>query len=136
MKASVLVALLGVLLLPVSAGAATSIPIGPSGEPYHLYHLDLRPIERPFLTPQPTGDVELDFGKSGIVSGYFRANDSGTFVLVTGGVDGSRIWLDIGSNATVDHFDGELQLDRITGTGRFAGGDYYFRLLPEKQLGV
>ena len=98
---------------------------------------DLRPIDQPLLTPQPTGDVELDFSESGIVNGFFRAYDSGSFVPVTGGVDGTRIWLDIGSNSTIDHFDGQIELNRrITGSGRFGGGNYYFRLLPETQLGV
>ena len=81
-------------------------------------------------------DLELDFGAGGIINGYFRPHDSGRYVPVTGGNNGGRIWLRIGSGSTFDRLDGKMAGDRITGTARFGGGSYFFRLLPESQLSV
>jgi hypothetical protein len=77
------------------------------------------------------GTLKLTITPDGIVSGFFRPDDGMVFHTVTGGLNGDRIWLDIGYNGDL-HITGTLNGDRIVG-GTYIGDHLFdFKAAPEK----
>ncbi len=57
-----------------------------------------------------TGSLEIADDGNGFLHGYYRPDDNGNLIPVTGGRDGSRVWMDFGANGRfrVDgHYDGQ-----------------------------
>lgn len=73
-------------------------------------------LTQTYGSPYPvTGSLQLIDDGNGILHGYYRPDDNGQFVPVTGGVDGSRIWIDFGSNARLK-INGHLEGQKIVGS--------------------
>jgi len=85
------------------------------------------------------GTLNLTIGKDGSLSGLYRAEDSGSFRTVTGGLDGDQIWLDLGYNGP--HIVGTFRDGKILGSTRYyvntqdfagsGGQPYNFTATPE-----
>jgi hypothetical protein len=74
------------------------------------------------------GSLQLTISPGGIVNGYYRADDSGTPRTVTGGLDGDKIWFDLGPDGP--HISGVLSGDHIVGQ-TFIGTHFFdFKALP------
>jgi hypothetical protein len=88
------------------------------------YDLRTRIVEQPPSVGEYDGSLQIRISPAGIVSGYYRADDSARFISVSGGVTGDRFWIDIGAfSARPLHFSGTL----LGGTDRSAGGPPVFR---------
>lgn len=61
-----------------------------------------------------SGTMDLHIDASGIVRGYYHPESVTSFIVVTGGVDGKNIWLDIGRDAKI-HVSGTLVNGVISG---------------------
>lgn len=73
----------------------------------HTYRTSLTEL---YGSPYPvTGSLELTDDGSGILHGYYRPDDNGSLIPVSGGSDGSHVWMDFGAA-------GRLKID-----GRFDG---------------
>jgi len=74
-------------------------------------------ITAQYGSPAPyTGTLRLNIFSDGIVQGYYFSDDqSQSYVPVTGGTNGSSIWLDIGRNH-VTHVEGQIRNGSIVGT--------------------
>lgn len=74
---------------PLAAFAATTTDVAP----LH-YQMQSHLVER-YGAGEYQGRLSLTVYPSGIVQGLYRPDDGG-FRTVTGGIDGTKIWLDIG----------------------------------------
>jgi hypothetical protein len=83
--------ILASVAFPLSARAAATT----SADPQH-YRLETVITQR-YHAGEIDGTLTMTIYPSGIVQGQYRADD-GNVRNVTGGLDGERIWLDIGSN--------------------------------------
>jgi hypothetical protein len=108
------------------ASAATNLPPLPA---HITYSTALVPAY--YGSGEYAGTLNLDIGKDGALNGYYRFADSGTFQAVTGGLDGDRIWLDLGSAGL--HVTGTLTDGKIVGYTNFMGHQqpYRFTATPE-----
>lgn len=61
-----------------------------------------------------SGKLQLTFTPDGIIQGYYRPDDNGAFVPVTGGRQGDSVWLDIGRSGNL-RVTGTVQNNRIVG---------------------
>lgn len=85
-------------LVAASFGALVGLPHAALAQADQHYQLTARILE---VTPgvgEYDGALQLTIGRDGIVNGYYRPND-GRFVAVTGGLQGDRLWLQIGAFA-------------------------------------
>jgi hypothetical protein len=63
-----------------------------------------------------TGTLNITINPDGIIQGYYHPADNVmAFIPVTGGRNGDRVWLDIGTMGRL-HVDGLLKNDVISGT--------------------
>lgn len=62
-----------------------------------------------------SGRLQIRTSRTGIISGYYRPADNNDFVPVTGGVQGTRVWLDIGKNGQT-RVTGRMNGGKIVGT--------------------
>jgi len=83
------------------------------------------------------GVLTIEIASSGTVQGIYREEDTGRIIDVTGGLTGTRLWLDLGNR----HVDGTLvdgKIDGYTpiGTAVGPGGvddGYHFVAVPSEQ---
>ena len=109
MKTLRLAAALGALVLSLAAPAAAVVTAG-SGT---AATLDAGFANQDWAGSFDVGRLDLVISSEGVVSGHFRPLD-GNVQIVTGGLEGNRIWLDLGASPH----------RRIVGTyenGRIAG---------------
>ncbi len=78
-----------------------------------VYSTDIQPVAG-FAVPY-TGRLQIRTSKEGIITGYYRPADNNDFVAVTGGIDGSRVWIDFG-RAGNSRLTGRIHDGVITGT--------------------
>jgi hypothetical protein len=78
------------------------------------------------------GRLTLTISPDGIVSGFYRPADGTRLSDVTGGLDGNRIWLDLGQGG-LSHIDGTYDGRTINGGIYVSGQDYTFTATPEAQ---
>ena len=74
----------------------------------HTYRTALTEIHGPSYPI--TGSLELADDGNGILHGYYRPDDNGDLIPVTGGRDGSNVWIDFGEAGHFKvngHFDGQ-----------------------------
>ena len=74
------------------------------------------------------GTLDLTIDSRGLVNGYYRP-DGGTFIQVTGGVDGTSVWLDFGFMGHV-HVTGTFEQGQIVGYTWIHGQDFVFTARP------
>jgi hypothetical protein len=80
-----------------------------------------------------SGTLTLRISSDGIVNGTYRPDSGSPFPsAVTGGVDGSKIWLDIPTLGGV-HIEGTIKNGRIDGLGpsRASNRNYVFSATPK-----
>jgi hypothetical protein len=120
------------------AVAATTLPPLPA---HVTFGTELTPAY--FGAGAYVGTLNLNIGKDGAISGYYRPSDSGMFRTVTGGLSGDQIWLDLGYGGP--HITGTLRDGKIVGYTPYmqavsdfdgpSGQPYKFTATPEtKQL--
>jgi len=103
---------LRVVALAIACGLGASTAAlavdNPSTPGIHTYRTALT---QTYGSPYPvTGSLELADDGNGILHGYYRPDDNGSLVPVSGGRDGSHVWIDFGATARfkIDgHFDGQ-----------------------------
>lgn len=81
---------------------------------------------------QYTGVMTLRFYANGIVNGTYRDESAGTIKTVSGGLNGSKLWLSFGSKGG-RNFNGTIEKDgTITGTlSNWRGPNVYtFKAVP------
>lgn len=61
-----------------------------------------------------SGKLQLTFTPDNIIQGYYRPDDNGAFVPVTGGRQGENVWFDIGRSGNL-RVTGTMQNNRIVG---------------------
>lgn len=82
-------------------------------------------LTQQFGSPYPySGRLQIWISDSGIVSGYYRPADNGSFETVTGGRSGDHIWLNIGQTGDL-HITGNFIKGVIVGSA-FASADSGF----------
>lgn len=115
-------AFLAALTLPLASSAAvTSSP--------QSYVFQTRLIES-FHPGEYDGTMRVTVYPDGIVSGTFQDSDGGVR-NVTGGLNGTSIWLDIGANHSL-HLYGTFKNGTISATANLPGPDSYtFIATPE-----
>jgi len=107
------------------ASAATNLPPLPARV---TYETALEPVY--FGTGDYAGTLNLNIGKDGVVSGFYRFEDVGTLRLVTGGLEGDHVWLDLGPDGP--HIIGTFTDGKITGYTTYEGHQpYRFTATPE-----
>jgi hypothetical protein len=91
------------------AAAATNLPDLPA-------HITFSTAITPayFGGGEYAGTLNLTIAKDGSLSGIYRPEDTGMFRTVTGGLDGDRVWLDLGYDGP--HITGTLRDGKIVGT--------------------
>jgi hypothetical protein len=88
------------------------------------------------LAPQYDGVGEYDgrlhvtISSRGIVNGYYRPDDSGRIFDVVGGLDGQKIWLEVGNRGSFV-IDGTLVDGKIVGSTFLSGRSYTFTATPQ-----
>ncbi len=75
------------------------------------------------------GILKIRIDRDGTVSGIYRSADRGSFVDVTGGLEGDRIHLDIGDVRSI-HIVGTYDKDEIDGGTWLEGRPYAFTATP------
>ena len=111
-------ALTAALAWPLASQAASTSLSAPQTLTYQTR------LVQSFHAGEYDGTMRLTVYPSGIVSGTFR-NDEGGIREVTGGVDGSSIWLDIGGAFHALHLDGTLKDGVIKAVANIPGPDTY-----------
>ncbi|MDQ2680767.1 MAG: hypothetical protein M3Y21_07080 [Candidatus Eremiobacteraeota bacterium] len=90
-----------------------------------------------FGSPYPySGTLQIQVSDDGIVSGYYRPADSGSFETVTGGRQGDQIWLNIGQSGDL-RVTGNFVKDAIVGsavTNTIAGSFSPFSAIQPTQF--
>jgi hypothetical protein len=110
-------ALLAAFTLPLAAQAASTT----SGSPQH-YALQTRIVDR-YHAGEFDGALTMTIYPSGIVQGTYRPADGG-FRTVTGGIEGTAIWLDIGMNHPL-HLTGTFKDGVLRAVAQIPGPDVY-----------
>ena len=83
--------------------------------------------------PFTGGKLRLTLTKDGYIQGYFTPADSVSFVPVTGGRDGAKVWFDIGG-ARSTYVTGTLEGNEIVGYATAPDGvQYRFTAVPQEQ---
>jgi hypothetical protein len=109
------------------ASAATNLPPLPARV---TYSTALEPVY--FGSGEYAGTLNLNIGKDGVLSGYFRYDDVGTLRQVTGGLEGDHVWLDLGPDGP--HIIGTFTDGKIVGYTTYEGHQpYRFTATPEAQ---
>lgn len=107
------------------ASAATNLPPLPARV---TYETALEPVY--FGSGDYAGTLNLNIGKDGVLSGFFRFDDVGTLRPVTGGLDGDHVWLDLGPDGP--HIIGTFTDGKIAGYTTYEGHQpYRFTATPE-----
>lgn len=79
----------------------------------HTYRTALTEL---YGSPYPvTGSLELTDNGSGILHGYYRPDDNGSLIPVTGGRDGAHVWMDFGEAGRIK-VDGRFDGTQIVGS--------------------
>jgi ABC-type phosphate transport system substrate-binding protein len=105
-----LAALLGLASVPTIASAATA---NAANDIHANFSTSMVPVSNRFAVPW-TGELQLTIHSNGVIQGYYRPADNSSYIPVTGGRDGTRVWLDIGQSGRL-HVTGTLQSGRILG---------------------
>lgn len=117
-------------------GFATAVTLADT--PATSYHYNTALTEL-YGSPSPySGTLDLRIDADGIVNGYYHPEDPASFVQVTGGRDGNRIWLDIGQKGEI-HVSGTIVNGTITGQAVYSddqSGLYAFKATPSKEPGT
>lgn len=118
-------------LAAVLLSAATIIPLAANAESaVRTYAIATRIVEQAPSVGEFAGSLSLRVSADGIVSGYYRPEGNGRFISVTGGVSGTRLWLEIGAFAArPTRFSGTFSQGKIEAysntpfldDGRFTG---------------
>jgi hypothetical protein len=86
----------------------------PTASVHHTYTTSLQPqigLDAPW-----TGTLKLTLNPDGIIQGYYYpGDDQVAFIPVTGGRNGDRVWLDIGTTGRL-HIEGIIKNGSIAGT--------------------
>lgn len=116
-RAAAVAGILAALALPVGACAATT-----SNAPPQKYDLQTQLVDR-YHAGVFEGRLVLTVYPDGIVQGNYRPADGGVR-SVTGGIDGTSIWLDLGTQQPL-HLTGTLQNGVLKTTAELPGLDVY-----------
>jgi hypothetical protein len=77
------------------------------------------------------GVMHLTISPDGTVSGWYRSVDVGTIRTVVGGLDGTKLWLDLGGRSLFD-IQGTYENGKIVAS-TFSGDELYtFTATPTK----
>lgn len=116
-KATTAAALLAALALPLAAQAATTSSAEPQQLTFQTH------MTQAMHAGEYGGTMRVTIYPNGIVSGWFQPSDGGVR-SVTGGVDGDKIWFDIGGVHSV-HMEGTLRNGVIDALANIPGPDPY-----------
>lgn len=107
------IATLSVLAL---AAAIAPLPGLPAGGNVVSYDLKTREVDS-MSAGEFDGRLRMNISPDGIVGGTFM-NTEGRTALVTGGLDGTKIWLDLGASSAVGHrtYNGTLVDGKLEAT--------------------
>src|ERR1019366_8729982 len=114
-------------------GIATATTLADSPSP--MLHYDTSLTELYGSIAPYSGTLDLRIDANGIVAGYYHPETLPSFVLVTGGRTGNKIWLDIGTSGQM-HVTGEINNGVISGSAisSDAEGTFYrFNATPSKK---
>jgi hypothetical protein len=85
-----------ILGLAASAVVLATAPNAALGARDRSYNLSTRIVEQAPSVGEYDGSLQLHVSAGGLVSGYYRPDADARFVPVTGGLSGTRLWLEIG----------------------------------------
>ncbi len=114
--------------------AGSSLPAlavtGTQALPQTTQHVTLATsLEPQYGVGRYDGTLVLTISPDGIVNGTYRPWGEGNFRTVTGGTDGSRIWLDIGYLGRL-HIEGTYANGKIVGSTFIADQPFTFSAAP------
>lgn len=116
-----LVAALAMAGVPVVTQAATTQTHSPTNLTYQTSMETLPGPSAPW-----TGSLHLTIDPDGIIRGWYHpADDMAAFIPVNGGLQGDRVWLDIGRQGNL-HVSGTMKDREITGGGIDAQNNQMF----------
>jgi hypothetical protein len=108
---TILATAVGLLVL---AGAPAGA-VGTSTSAPQTFNAALVPVN-PSAAGQIEGVLRIRITPDGFINGYYRMDDRGGAMRpVVGGLQGERIWLDIGSGFNAMHVDGTYDNGKIVG---------------------
>jgi hypothetical protein len=110
--------MLAALALPASALAATTTTAQTQS-----YTIPTKLTDR-YHAGEYDGLLRLRVSPDGIVQGSYQPSDGG-IVSVTGGLDGKRIWLDLGDGIRALHVTGTFENGVLKTTAAIPGPDLY-----------
>ncbi len=122
-------ALLAAAFVTGSAAAGSATTKGGPDQTYMYYDTQLRQTDGVGFRADFTGTLQLR-GDHGYLTGYYRRYGDGPFVPVTGGVQGDRVWLDIGRGF---HLAGTERNGVIDAGGLVGTSDVTFHATPRTE---
>ena len=108
---------LGAATLVVFLGSAPALAVTSSGNQSHSVTFTTALAPQYYGAGEFDGVLHLTFGPHGIVSGWYRSVDVGVPRSVVGGLDGDKLWLDLGR-------DGLHDIQTTYENGKIVGGTY------------
>ncbi len=126
-------ALIATLTLAVGAGFAPASAVthaGPVTLPESIT-LDTALTPQYYGAGEYDGVLHLTIEPDGAINGWYREADVGRIRTVIGGLDGNKIWLDLGTGNSVD-LNGTFDGGKITASTYLGDQLYTFTATPMK----
>ena len=123
------VSALGATVLTVLLGSAPALAVSSSSNQAQSVTFDTAFAPQYFGAGEYDGVMHLTFGPHGIVSGWYRSVDVGIPRPVVGGLDGDKLWLDLGS-AGLHQVETTYDRGKIVGATYLGDQPYSFTATP------